>query len=82
MESYPELDAALRENGDFVDSDAFTEEEGRCAPSSGGTATHCGWNLRCPIPLLIVCALPKNFLPLGLDCIQKTAVSSAYSCPP
>ena len=36
MGAYSELDAALHEDdGDFVDDDAFLEDEGPCAPEIG-----------------------------------------------
>ncbi len=37
MGAYSELDAALREGGDFVDDDAFIEDDGPCATPSGST---------------------------------------------
>lgn len=37
MGAYSELDATLREDGDFVDDDAFAEDEGQCVPPSGST---------------------------------------------
>lgn len=37
MGAYSELDAALREDGDFVDDDAFAEDDGPCATPSGST---------------------------------------------
>lgn len=35
MGAYSELDAALREDGDFVDDDAFAEDDGPCVTPSG-----------------------------------------------
>lgn len=37
MGAYSELDAALREDGDFVDDDAFIEDDSPCATPSGNT---------------------------------------------
>ena len=37
MGAYSELDAALREGGDFVDDDAFAEDNDSCAPPPAST---------------------------------------------
>lgn len=37
MGAYSDLDAALREDGDFVDDDAFAEDDDPCATPSGST---------------------------------------------